>query len=137
VGTPGRRPQETRPTSILPLDVRDDAPVEVRLHDRTADGVPADPAEAPLCEGRLVGLGGPVLAAKVPPEAPPRVAARLDGRRLDVVVTHDTEVIWAVGARLLSVRMLPSRPPAAEVALLAEKEPTPDVSQRFRHVEQR
>jgi hypothetical protein len=129
-----RSAKEERPASILPLDVRDDAPVEVRVHDRPAED-PEIPGE-PLCEGRLVGLGGPVLAAKVSPEAPPRMAARLDGRRLAVRVVHDDEVIWSVGARLLSVRLLPSRPPTAEVALLAEREPSPDVSQRFRHVRQ-
>jgi hypothetical protein len=118
------------PTSILPLDVRDDAPVEVHVR----DGDDANGTE-PLCAGRLVGLGGPVLAAQVGPEAPPRVAARLDGRRLGVRVVHDDEEIWSVGARLLSVRLLPTRPAAAEVALLTEDPPTREVSERFRHVQ--
>jgi hypothetical protein len=131
-----RKGAGTDTTSILPLDVRDDATVEVRVHDHfDADGPPDD--EEPLCAGRLVGLGGPVLAAKVQREAPPRVAARLDGRRLSVRVVHDDEEIWAVGARLLSVRLVPSHPPTAEVALLADSAPSADVSARFRHVRSR
>ncbi len=136
------RRTETQTSSILPLDVRDDAPVEVHVRDLPgtllARGAALPPVtagdEPPLCAGRLVGLGGPVLAAKVDPEAPPRVAARLDGRRLSVRVVHDAEEIWAVAARLLSVRFVPSHPPTAEVALLVETEPPPEIAARFRRI---
>jgi hypothetical protein len=73
-----------------------------------------------------------VLTAQVDPEAPERMARRLDGRPLGVRVLHEAEELWSVGARLLAVRILPEDRAAAEVALLTDAQPGPDVTARFR-----
>jgi hypothetical protein len=111
-----------RPSSILPLATDGRSRVVVCEHR----------SEEPVCDGRLVGLGGFVVAAQVGTDESEHLLSRLDGRDLDVHVEHEDENLWSVGARMLALRLTEEPEEALEVALLAESPPSPDVTARFR-----